>query len=102
LAPLSAPVQLLAPAPVPLPLHASQSPSVRAIIYMCKCIVVTLLLAIFGLAANSASAAGFSSLEERMSQSEFHAAGLDKLSPAELNALNEWLRAHNATTTTLV
>jgi hypothetical protein len=69
---------------------------------MCKCIVVTLLLTIFGLTANSAGAAGFSSLEERMSQSEFHAAGLDRLSPAELNALNEWLRAHNATTTTLV
>ena len=69
---------------------------------MCKCIVVTLLLAVFGLAANSASAAGFSSLEERMSQSEFHAAGLDKLSPTELNALNEWLRTHNAAATTLV
>ena len=72
---------------------------------MCKCIVVTFLLAVFGLAANSAnsaSAAGFSSLEERMSQSEFHAAGLDKLSPTELNALNEWLRTHNAATTTLV
>jgi hypothetical protein len=69
---------------------------------MCKCIVVTFLLAVFGLTAGSAGAAGFSSLEERMSQSEFRAAGLDKLSPTELNALNEWLRAHNATTTTLV
>ena len=69
---------------------------------MYKGIVVTLLLAIFGLSTHSASAAGFSSLEERMSQSEFHASGLDKLSPSELNALNEWLRAHNATTTTLV
>lgn len=69
---------------------------------MCKCIVVTLLLAVFGLSTHFASAAGFSSLEERMSQSEFHAAGLDKLSPSELNALNEWMRTHNAATTTLV
>jgi hypothetical protein len=69
---------------------------------MYKCIVVTLLLAVLGFVAGSAGAAGFSSLEERMSQSEFRAAGLDKLSPNELNALNEWLRVHNATTTTLV
>ena len=69
---------------------------------MYKCIVVTLLLAVFGLTTGFARAAGFSSLEERMSQSEFRAAGLDKLSPSELNALNEWLRTHNAATTTLV
>jgi hypothetical protein len=65
---------------------------------MYKCIVVTFLLIVAG----STYAAGFSSLEERMSQSEFRAAGLDKLSPSELNALNEWLRTHNAATTTLV
>ncbi|HEY8009607.1 MAG TPA: hypothetical protein VIE67_01245 [Rudaea sp.] len=47
----------------------------------------------------AAFAAEFSSLEERMSQSEFHAAGLDKLNPEELKALNEWLRAHGTTTT---
>lgn len=46
----------------------------------------------------AAFAAEFSSLEERMSQSEFHAAGLDKLNPAELKALNEWLRGHQTTT----
>jgi hypothetical protein len=33
-------------------------------------------------------------LEERMSQSEFRAAGLDKLSPQELQQLNAWLDAH--------
>jgi hypothetical protein len=33
-------------------------------------------------------------LEERMSQSEFHAAGLDKLSPQELAQLNGWIDAH--------
>ncbi|MEP6482980.1 MAG: hypothetical protein ABJB01_00935 [Rudaea sp.] len=53
-------------------------------------------------AAGAASAAGFSSLEERMSQSEFHAAGLDKLSPDELKNLDDWLRAHAEATTTYV
>jgi hypothetical protein len=53
-------------------------------------------------AAGSAGAAGFSSLEERMSQSEFHAAGLDKLSTDELKTLDEWLRAHSNVTTTYV
>jgi hypothetical protein len=38
----------------------------------------------------------FSSLEERMSQSEFKAAGLEKLSSAELQALNSWLRERSA------
>lgn len=33
-------------------------------------------------------------LEERMSKDEFHAAGLDKLSPAELKTLNSWLAGH--------
>jgi len=33
-------------------------------------------------------------LEERMSKDEFHSAGLDKLSPAELKALNGWLAGH--------
>lgn len=33
-------------------------------------------------------------LEERMSQSEFHSSGLDKLSPQELAQLNAWLQAH--------
>lgn len=34
----------------------------------------------------------FSSLEEKMTHAEFKAAGLDKLSPEELAALNAWLR----------
>lgn len=49
-----------------------------------------------------ASAATFSSLEERMSQSEFQAAGLNKLSPEELKNLDDWLRTHYATTATYV
>jgi len=68
---------------------------------MYKCIVVTFLVTTLG-AAGSAGAAGFSSLEERMSQSEFHAAGLDKLSAAELKTLDDWLAAHSTTTTTYI
>ena len=37
-----------------------------------------------------------STLEERMSQSDFRAAGLDHLSPEQLKYLNEWLRTHGA------
>ena len=40
----------------------------------------------------AALAQDFSSLEERMTYSEFKAAGLDKLTEAELAALNAWLR----------
>lgn len=40
------------------------------------------------------SAQEFSSLEERMSGAEFKAAGLEKLSPEELAALNAWLRGN--------
>jgi hypothetical protein len=65
---------------------------------MYKGIVVTLSTLVVVLASSLSSAAGFSSLEERMSQSEFRAAGLDKLSPEELKALNDWLRTHNAVT----
>lgn len=35
-------------------------------------------------------------LEERMSQAELRASGLDRLSPEELKYLNEWLRTHGA------
>ena len=43
-----------------------------------------------------AHAAGFSTLEERMSYKEFTAYGLDKLSPQQLQGLNEWVQKHNA------
>lgn len=49
---------------------------------------------VLALTASAAGASGFSSLEERMSQQEFDAAGLDKLSPDELARLNDWLRSH--------
>ena len=69
---------------------------------MYKCIIATLCAGLCVAGATLAHAEQFSSLEERMSQSEFHAAGLDKLSPDELKALNAWLRAHYGTTTTYV
>lgn len=56
---------------------------------MRRLIVVALLA--FTLVGGTALAQQFSTLEERMSQSEFKAAGLDKLTPAELAALNAWL-----------
>lgn len=37
------------------------------------------------------------SLQERMSQDDFRAAGLDKLSPQELQRLDSWLAAHPTT-----
>lgn len=55
---------------------------------MTRLLAVCLLL----LVPTALLASEFSSLEERMSAAEFRAAGLDKLSPAELEALNQWLR----------
>lgn len=48
--------------------------------------------AIFLVIPALAAAQSFSSLEERMTYQEFRAAGLEKLSPDELAALNDWLR----------
>lgn len=52
------------------------------------------LLLLLCLPLISAHAQSFSSLEERMSASEFRAAGLDKLNAAELAQLNAWLEAN--------
>jgi len=52
----------------------------------------------FALLTGVAAAQTTTTLEERMSKGDFHAAGLDKLSPAELKTLNDWLAAHQATT----
>lgn len=51
----------------------------------------TATLLAFALSAGAAGAQEFSSLEEKMSAKEFREAGLDKLSPEELAALNAWL-----------
>ncbi len=51
----------------------------------------------FSLIATAAIAKEFSSVEEQMSSREFKAAGLDKLSPEELAALNAWIRSNQPT-----
>lgn len=55
-----------------------------------------LLLSALLLLPTALHAQQFSSLEERMSYAEFRAAGLDKLSPEELAALNQWLESKGA------
>jgi hypothetical protein len=45
-----------------------------------------------------AAAPGFASLEEQMTGEEFHAAGLEKLTPQELASLNQWIRKHSLAT----
>ncbi|MGA9575353.1 MAG: hypothetical protein WBS20_15540 [Lysobacterales bacterium] len=59
-----------------------------------------LLLLVLALSLHSVTQAaeGFSTLEERMSGKEFKEAGLGKLTDAELNTLNEWLRRHSVAT----
>ena len=44
------------------------------------------------------AADGFSSLEEQMTGAEYSASGLDKLTPEELAALNNWIRSHSVAT----
>ncbi|HET6604529.1 MAG TPA: hypothetical protein VFG21_10015 [Xanthomonadaceae bacterium] len=60
-----------------------------------RALALTLALAVVP-TAPVATAAEFSSLEERMSAEEFRAAGLGKLSAEELSALNAWLRGEVA------
>ena len=55
---------------------------------------LALLFSALAVCAATALAAEFSSLEERMSVKDFKAAGLEKLSPQELEQLNAWLRVH--------
>ncbi|HVF34767.1 MAG TPA: hypothetical protein VND91_05535 [Candidatus Saccharimonadia bacterium] len=52
------------------------------------------VLVLLGLAFSTCAVAQeFSSLEERMSETDFRGAGLDKLTPEELERLNGWLRS---------
>ena len=60
-------------------------------------LTIALVLALLT-SATALAAAETSTLEERMSKGDFHAAGLDKLTPAELKTLNDWLAGHQATT----
>lgn len=64
---------------------------------MNRILIAILLLALLAVATSHA-ADGFSSLEEQMTGSEFTAAGLDKLTPNELAALNGWIREHSLAT----
>lgn len=50
-----------------------------------------LILGLLVAAGGSAFAQSAPTLEERMSQADFSAAGLDRLSPEQLRFLNEWL-----------
>jgi hypothetical protein len=52
---------------------------------------IVLALVLFSLVGGTALAQQFSTLEERMTYAEFKAAGLEKLTPEELAALNSWL-----------
>ena len=61
-----------------------------------KELLLAITLFTCGCAFGTVSAQPFSSLEERMSAADFEAAGLDKLSPEELERLNAWLRSHTA------
>jgi hypothetical protein len=61
-----------------------------------RLILISLML-IFATVASAASD-GFSTLEEQMTGKEFSAAGLGKLTPEELSALNAWIRRHSLAT----
>ena len=60
------------------------------------------LSALLALCCVSVQAQQASTLQQRMSSSEFKAAGLDKLSPQELQSLDGWLAAHGKTITKIV
>ncbi len=62
---------------------------------------VLLLAGLLCAATTSAQSPALSSLEERMTSAEFREAGLEKLSPEELAALNAWLRDNIAGTTSV-
>lgn len=58
-----------------------------------------LALPLAGLPAHAQQAEG---LQQRMGAADFHAAGLDKLSPQELASLEAWLAAHPQVKTRVV
>lgn len=65
---------------------------------LCLLLPLTLILSAGCFAAHAQS----DSLQQRMSPAEFKAAGLDKLSPQELQNLDNWLQGHKKTTTKVV
>jgi hypothetical protein len=60
------------------------------------------LAALLALCCVSVQAQQASTLQQRMSSSEFKAAGLDKLSPQELQSLDGWLASHGKVVTKVV
>ena len=62
---------------------------------MNKILIVLLFLSV---TLSALAAEGFSSLEEQMTGKEFTTSGLDKLSPQELDVLNDWIRKHSVAT----
>jgi len=60
--------------------------------------VLLLSLAAFAPGETAFAAETFSTLEERMTDEEFRAAGLDRLSAEELANLNAWLARRNVST----
>ena len=63
---------------------------------------LSLLSAALALCCLSAHAQQTDGLQQRMSSSDFKAAGLDKLSPDELATLDAWLSSHGKVTTRVV
>jgi hypothetical protein len=61
-----------------------------------KQLLLTILL--IAISASTAAQQAFSTLEEQMSGKEFSAAGLEKLTPDELAALNKWIRGRSLAT----
>jgi hypothetical protein len=62
----------------------------------------SLLSAALALCCLSAQAQQTDGLQQRMTSDEFKAAGLDKLSPQELQSLDSWLSTHAKVTTRIV
>jgi len=62
---------------------------------MNKLILTILMIAI---SSSAFGQSAFSSLEEQMTGKEYDAAGLNKLTPDELAALNQWIRSHSLAT----
>jgi hypothetical protein len=61
-------------------------------------LLATTLVIVLGPMSLALAQQGFSTIEERMTGKEFTEAGLDKLSPEELETLNQWLRSHSVAT----
>ncbi len=59
---------------------------------------ILLTILIIAISASVAGQSAFSSLEEQMNGKEFNAAGLEKLTPDELAALNKWIRSRSLAT----